>query len=336
MKTPVLSFTQNGIYCAAGDFYIDPQRPVPRAVITHGHSDHARSGHKTYLTTDAAAPIIKHRLGKITHQTQKFGQVSSVGNARVSFHPAGHIPGSAQVRVEVGGEVWVVSGDYKLGNDGLSETFEPVKCHSFITECTFGLPIFRWKPHVEISNEINTWWAQNASVGRVSILGAYSLGKAQRLLAMLDPSIGPILTHGAVEATNAILRSQGYDLPDTELVDDSHSEKTHSTALVVAPPSAMRSEWAARFGPAATGFASGWMQMRNGFGRRTFDQGFVLSDHADFPELLTAIKETGAENIYTTHGYDDIFARYLSQSGWNARTLTTASSDGPQSTGTLP
>ena len=218
MTEPVLTFTERGIYCPAGDFYIDPWRPVSRALITHGHSDHARPGHDAYLATEAAAPVIRHRLGEITLDTIRFGERRQIGRATVSFHPAGHIPGSAQIRVEVGGEVWVTSGDYKLAPDGLCETFEPVRCHAFITECTFGLPVFTWRPQHEIAAEINDWWARTAAEGRHCLLGAYSLGKAQRLLALLDPEIGPILTHGAVENTNAVLRAQGYALPETHHV----------------------------------------------------------------------------------------------------------------------
>lgn len=322
MTQPVLTFTEGGIYCPAGDFYIDPWRPAERAVITHGHSDHARSGHASYLATDLAAPVMRHRLGDIHLETERYGVQRKIGDALVSFHPAGHIPGSAQVRVEVGGEVWVASGDYKLGDDGLSTPFEPVRCHSFITECTFGLPVFRWPNPAQIAAEINGWWQANAEAGRVSMIGAYSLGKAQRLMALLDPSIGPILTHGAVEATNRIIRAQGIPLPETEQVAE-HSHKTHPRALVIAPPSALGSKWAKRFGPAATAMASGWMQLRGVRRRRGTDVGFVLSDHADFAELMEAIRATGAESIYATHGYTEIFARWLSDQGWSAQVVPT-------------
>ncbi|SPF78405.1 ligase-associated DNA damage response exonuclease [Pseudoprimorskyibacter insulae] len=323
MRDPVLTFTPNGIYCPAGDFHIDPWRPVDRAVITHAHSDHARAGHRRYLATPGTAPVMRHRLGAIDVQTLAYGVPQTIGGATVSFHPAGHLPGSAQVRVSVGGQVWAVSGDYKLGPDGLSEQFEPVRCHAFITECTFGLPVFRWRPQSEVADEINAWWAANAALGRVSMLGAYSLGKAQRLLALLDPSIGPILTHGAVENTNAVLRAQGLPLPATELVTDAHSAKTHPRAIVIAPPSALGSAWARRFGAASTGFASGWMQIRGIRRRRAMDRGFVLSDHADFTELMTAIRETGAERIFPTHGYTDIFTRWLSEQGYQAEAVPT-------------
>ncbi|WP_205626823.1 ligase-associated DNA damage response exonuclease [Pseudoponticoccus marisrubri] len=322
MTEPVLTFTDRGIYCPAGDFFIDPWRPVDRALITHGHADHARPGHTHYLATDAALPVMRHRLGEITAQGIAYGETRQIGGAQVSFHPAGHIPGSAQIRVEVAGEVWVVSGDYKTTPDGLCEPFEPVRCHSFISECTFGLPVFKWHDQRSVASEINAWWAANRAAGRFSLLGAYSLGKAQRLLSLLEPQ-GPILTHGAVEATNAILRDQGYTLPDTTHVTPALNPKEVPGALVIAPPSALGSQWARRFRPASTGFASGWMRLRGIRRRRAMDRGFVISDHADWDGLHAAIRDTGAENIYVTHGYTDIFARWLNERGWNAQVVPT-------------
>ncbi|WP_238365294.1 ligase-associated DNA damage response exonuclease [Mesobacterium pallidum] len=319
----VLTFTPEGIYCPAGDFHIDPWRPVPRALITHGHADHARPGHGAYLATHAAGPVMRHRLGDIALDWIAYGETRRIGGANVSFHPAGHVPGSAQIRVEVGGEVWVVSGDYKVEPDGFCEPFEPVKCHAFITECTFGLPVFRWRPQSEIAAEINAWWARCAAAGQTAMLGAYSLGKAQRLLAAIDSSIGPILTHGAVENTNAVLRAQGLSLPDTIPVTPETKGKDHPGALVIAPPSALGSTWARRFRPVSTGFASGWMQLRGIRRRRAADRGFVLSDHADWPGLLQAIRATEAEKIFVTHGYTEIFARYLRSEGWDAEVVPT-------------
>lgn len=319
----VLEFKQAGIYCPAGDFYIDPWRPVDRALITHGHADHARPGHARYLATDIAAPVMRHRLGDITLETTTYGTAHQIGGARVSFHPAGHVPGSAQIRVEVGGEVWVVSGDYKVGRDALSTPFEPVKCHAFITECTFGLPVFTWPEEAQIKAEINDWWRTNAAEGRTSLLGAYSFGKAQRVLGLLDPAIGPILTHGAVENTNAVMRAQGIALPDTLHVTPDLKPKDHPGAMVIAPPSALGSTWARRFGAQSTGFASGWMRLRGVRRRRAADRGFVLSDHADWAGLNEAIKATGAETIYATHGYTEIFARWLGEQGYDAHVVPT-------------
>ena len=319
----VLSFTDKGIYCAAGDFYIDPWRPVPRALITHGHADHARWGMESYLATHAALPVMRHRLGKITAEGISFEETRQIGDALVSFHPAGHVPGSAQIRIEVKGEVWVVSGDYKVVDDGLSEAFTPIKCHHFITESTFGLPVFRWASQDDVARQINAWWAACAKAGKTAFLGAYALGKAQRLMSMLDPAVGPILTHGAVENTNKVLRAQGVALPESLLADASLDPRQYPGAIVLAPPSALGSKWAKKFGPQETAFASGWMALRGVRRRRAGDRGFVISDHADWQGLLWAIKETGAENIYVTHGYTDVFTRYLADQGWNAQIVAT-------------
>ncbi|MEM1065197.1 MAG: ligase-associated DNA damage response exonuclease [Pseudomonadota bacterium] len=323
MADDVLITTEQGLYCPAGDFFIDPWRPVDRALITHGHADHARPGHARYLATHAALPVMRHRLGNITAEGIRFGEAKRIGAATVSFHPAGHVPGSAQIRVEVGGEIWVVSGDYKTDPDGLSEPFEPVRAHAFISECTFGLPVFTWAPQEEIAGAINAWWAANSADGKTSVLGAYSLGKAQRLLAAVDPGIGPILTHGAVEGTNAVMRAQGLPLPDTIQVTPETNAKAHPGALVIAPPSALGSAWMRRFGPASTAFASGWMALRGVRRRRAADRGFVMSDHADWAGLNAAIAETGAERIFVTHGYTSIFARWLAEQGYDARVLET-------------
>ncbi len=319
----VLTFTDRGIYCPAGDFYIDPWRPVDRALITHGHADHARPKMGRYLSTDAAAPVIRHRLGQIDLETVQYGAQQRIGDADVSFHPAGHVPGSAQIRVEVGGEVWVVSGDYKVVDDGLSEPFEPVRSHAFITECTFGLPVFTWTDEASLKAEMNSWWAAARDAGRFALIGAYSLGKAQRILRSVDASIGPILTHGAVENTNEVLRAQGIDLPDTVLVTPETDVKAHAGALVVAPPSALSGTWARQFGAATTAFASGWMALRGVRRRRAVDRGFVMSDHADWDGLNTAIKETGAERIFVTHGYTAIFRKYLEEAGYDAAIVET-------------
>ncbi len=319
----VLEFREAGIYCPAADAYIDPWRPVERALITHGHSDHARWGHKHYMCTHAAASVIRHRLGDIRVETTGYGEPHQIGAAKISFHPAGHVPGSAQIRVEVGGEVWVVSGDYKTVDDGLSEPFEPVRCHSFITESTFGLPIYAWPDQASLAAQLNGWWADCAAKGQVAILGVYALGKAQRILRLLDPSIGPILTHGAVEATNQVLRGQGISLPDTVLVTAETDRKAYPGAMVLAPPSALGSAWARKFGAQSTGFASGWMRLRGVRRRRAADRGFVVSDHADWAGLNNAIQATGAERVFVTHGYTAQFSRWLTEQGYDAGIVET-------------
>ncbi|MDF0600398.1 ligase-associated DNA damage response exonuclease [Psychromarinibacter sp. C21-152] len=319
----VLTFTPEGIHCPAGGFHIDPWRPVDRALITHGHADHARPGHAHYLATETAAPVIRHRLGDIALDTIPYGETRRIGDATVSFHPAGHVSGSAQIRVAVGGEVWVVSGDYKTEPDGLSEPFEPVKCHAFVTECTFGLPVFKWAPQAEIAAEINAWWAATLAQGRTPVLGAYALGKAQRLLACLDPSIGPILTHGAVETVNEVLRAQGLALPDTIRVTPETDPKDHPNALVLSTPSGLGTTWMRRFGQTSAAFASGWMRLRGVRRRRAADRGFVMSDHADWDGLNAAIRDTGAERVFVTHGYTAQFRRWLEDQGYDAQVVDT-------------
>lgn len=321
-RGPVLTFTDRGIYCPDGDFYIDPWRPVDRALITHGHSDHARWGHRRYLATHQSLPVMRHRLGQIDAEGIAYGETLRIGGVTVSFHPAGHIPGSAQIAVDRGGEVWVVSGDYKVEPDGLAEPFTPVRCHAFISECTFGLPVFRWQPQTTVMGDITRWWAANAALGKTSILGAYSLGKAQRLLAGVG-NAGPILTHGAVEEVNIILRNQGYGLPATIRAGQGVDAKSHPGALVIAPPSALGSAWARKFGPAEEAFASGWMAVRGIRRRRSLGTGFVVSDHADFPGLLTAIRATGCERVFVTHGYTAAFRRFLSDQGYDAGIVAT-------------
>jgi putative mRNA 3-end processing factor len=323
-RDPVLTFTDGGIYCPAGDFYVDPWRPVDRALITHGHSDHARPGMGSYLATHRALPVMRHRLGDIRAEGTDYGEERRVGDATVSFHPAGHVPGSAQIRVAVAGEVWVVSGDYKIVPDGLSEPWEPVACDAFISECTFGLPVFRWEPQAQVMTGINDWWARNRDAGRVSVIGAYALGKAQRVLANIDTTIGPVLTHGAVEEVNAILRAQGYALPDTIRVTGDMGARTHPGALVIATPGASATPWARRFGDFAEASASGWMALRGIKRRQGAETGFVLSDHADWPGLNAAIRATGAERVFVTHGYTASFRRWLEHEGYEAGIVETA------------
>lgn len=319
----LLEFTRSGIYCAAADVHIDPWRKVDRALITHGHSDHARTGHKHYLCSKSSVPVLRHRLGKIDVRGLEWGEEVVMNGVKFSFHPAGHIIGSAQIRVEYKGEVWVASGDYKTQDDGISEPFEAVRCHTFITESTFGLPVYQWKPQEDIVSDINHWWRMNRDEGKTSVIGAYSLGKAQRIIANLDTGLGRIYCHGAVEKMNDALRDAGVVLPETHHVEPGGDRSQYEGALVVAPPAALGSEWMKHFRSVETASASGWMQLR---GRRrwgSLDKGFVLSDHADWPGLNAAIEATGAETVYVTHGYTDIFSRWLSEKGYDARTVNT-------------
>ena len=319
-----------GLYCPPGDFYMDPWRPVERAVITHAHSDHARWGSAHYLAQHDSAPILRRRLGEdITLQTLAYGEVIEHHGVKLSLHPAGHVLGSAQVRLEHGGRVWVASGDYKLENDGTCAPFEPVRCDTFITESTFGLPIYRWPTQESLFAEINAWWRANAQAGRASVLYAYALGKAQRLLHGVDASIGPIVAHGAVEPINAIYRAAGVALPPTHYASDAALDKALlARALVIAPPSAGRSSWLRRFGPnPSDAFASGWMLLRGTRRRRGVDRGFVVSDHADWPGLQSAILATGAERIFVTHGSVAVMVRWLGEQGLQAQGFSTEYGD---------
>lgn len=307
----LITFTDNGLFCAAGNFYIDPWKPVDKAVITHAHSDHARPGSKHYLShTDSYFPL-KARLGEtIVLETLPYSQPLKIGDVMVSLHPAGHIIGSAQVRIEHKGEVWVVSGDYKTEDDGLSAPFEPVKCHTFITESTFGLPIYQWKDQATIMQDIYDWIVQNQSVGRNSILSAYSLGKAQRLVKGLMQHNLPLYMHGAVYNMHETVR-KFIALPAATYLDRNISKDQVRDGLIIVPPSAIGTPWMKRWAPYSVGVCSGWMQVRGAQRRRNADAGFVLSDHADWPGLLDAIDATGADTVYATHGFSDTLARYL-------------------------
>ena len=321
-----------GLYCPAGDFHIDPWRPVSRAVLTHAHADHARVGHGAYLATAVSQGVLRARLGAgIALQGLAYGEVVDINGVRISLHPAGHVLGSAQVRVEHAGRVWVASGDYFISGvegdvNATCAPFEPVRCDCFITESTFGLPIYRWRAQRDVLAEINAWWQGNADAGRASLLLGYSFGKAQRLLAGLDAGIGPIVAHGAVELLNAAYREAGVVLPATQRIDDVPREDL-KRALAIAPPAVQGSAWAKRLGDASDAFASGWMQLRGARRRQGVDRGFVLSDHADWPGLQRAVKATGAERVIVTHGYEAVMVRWLTEQGLQAQSFTTAYGD---------
>jgi len=314
----LLEFNDRGIYCPQADVYIDPWKPVKRALITHGHGDHARAGSDHYLCTRSAHPVIRHRLGPIQIETLDYGETRLINGVRFSFHPAGHIVGSAQIRIEFQGEIWVASGDYKLENDGLAEPFVPVPCHTFITECTFGLPRFKWQPQAEIFTDINAWWTQNRAAGKISILSGYALGKAQRLLHCLNPDIGPIFAQGAVENVNEVLRNQGIRLPKTTRLAQHTKTKQLAGGIIITPPSALGSPLIRRIAPASVGVASGWMAQSATLQAYKADRGFALSDHADWDGLNLAISATGAERVIATHGYTAQFSQWLREQGYDA------------------
>jgi len=316
--------TSRGLYCAVGDFYVDPWKPVERAVITHAHGDHARIGSRSYLCAQRGQPVLRARLGEEAPiEAIAYGETRELNGVKVSLHPAGHVLGSSQVRIEHGGEVWVVSGDYKLDPDPTCQPFEPVRCDTFITESTFGLPVYRWRAPHDIFAEVNGWWRANAAAGRASVIFAYAFGKAQRILASVDAAIGPIVVHGAVEGLNRGYRECGVALPETRMVGDLGTKEDFAGALVVAPPSAQSSPWLRRFGDYTDAFASGWMAIRGARRRRVVDKGFVLSDHADWPSLNRAIDATGAQRIFVTHGHTTPLVQWLTERGLEAHTMKT-------------
>lgn len=324
-KGGLITLTSRGLYCKAADVYIDPWKPVAKAVVTHAHADHTYRGNQSYLVPKEGELISRIRIGdEAKIETLPYRKKLDINGVTFSFHPAGHILGSAQVRVEHKGEIWVISGDYKLTPDATCAPFEPVKCHHFITEATFGLPIYRWAKTEFTFEEINDWWRRNRERGKASVLFAYSLGKAQRIMNGIDRSIGPIFTHGAVERLTEAYRQSGVDLPETTYAGSVTDKKQFYGSLVIAPPSAQQMlGWLKRFGPQSTGFASGWMMVRGARRQRAVDRGFVLSDHADWPELITAIESAEAETVYVTHGFSPEVVRWLNENGTNAVELKT-------------
>jgi putative mRNA 3-end processing factor len=323
-ESALIISTENGLYCPAGDFHIDAWRPVARNVVTHAHSDHARRGSARYLVPDDGVAILKKRLGAdIAVDSMAYGQSTTLNGVNLSLHPAGHVLGSAQVRLEHRDEVWVFTGDYKIAADPTCAPFDLVTCNTFITECTFGLPLYRWRDSAVIAAEINAWWRQNIEHGRTSILLAYALGKAQRVLSMLDPGQGPILLHGAVHALTEIYRSAGVALPPAIYADPEAVKAHRGRAIVIAPPGAEGSPWIRKFHPESVAVASGWMQVRGQRRRQAVDRGFALSDHVDWPNLLATIKATGATHVIATHGYTGPLVRYLREGGLSAEEFPT-------------
>lgn len=323
----LLNFTEKGIYCRQGDFYIDPWKPVARAVITHGHSDHARPGNASYLCHRYTLPILRLRLGDVSVQSVEWHEPVYINGVKVSLHPAGHIIGSSQVRVEYQGSVWVVSGDYKTENDGISGEMEIISCDVFITESTFGLPVFEWKPQREIFYDMQNWILANREKGNNSVLIAYSLGKAQRLLKGLEEISPTIYAHGAIWNTQEALIKAGFQLPEVKRVTPDMTKDSFHADVIIAPPSAESSPWMNRFYPCSIGVCSGWMQVRGNARRRNVDAGFVMSDHADWKGLLSVVRATNAQKVFVTHGFQSAFSRYLNEVGIESAEVKTEFGD---------
>jgi putative mRNA 3-end processing factor len=321
----LIQFTDKGLYCPAGDFFIDPWRGVERAIITHAHSDHARWGSRYYLCHHHSKPLLQLRLGA-ANNIQSIGWKEPVlmNGVKVSLHPAGHIIGSSQIRIEYKGEVWVITGDYKLENDGLSGAWEPVKCHTLLTESTFGLPVYQWQPQAAIYASMQQWVQRNQQEKLSSVLVAYSLGKAQRILQPLSQVSDRIFVHGAIWNTHETLLQAGWNLPTVQRLTPETPKEMLKGAVIIAPPSAEDSPWMRRFAPYSTGVCSGWMQVRGNARRRSVDAGFALSDHCDWPSLLQAVDATGAQKVFVTHGFQSVLSRYLNEKGIESHEVKTA------------
>ncbi|WP_225874790.1 ligase-associated DNA damage response exonuclease [Pedobacter hiemivivus] len=322
----MITFTNKGIYCKQGDFYIDPWRPVNLAVTTHGHADHVKWGNKAYLCHELSKPILQHRLGELNIQTLPYHKEININGVKLSLYPAGHVIGSAQIRLEYKGEICVISGDYKVEYDGVSTAFEPVKCHTFVSESTFGLPIYKWQPQEDIFNQIRNWISSNRDKNQTTVLVAYSLGKAQRLMAGLA-GYGDIYVHSSIANLNDVFSKAGVILPYTIPITAETSKEILQKGIVIVPPVMAEGKWIKSLTHAATGICSGWMQVRAGRRWQSADAGFALSDHADWPGLLSAIKATGAEKVFVTHGYSAIFSKYLNEIGIEAEEVKTQYGD---------
>ena len=318
----LLQLTQAGLYCQRGDFYIDPWRPVQRAIITHAHADHARPGSDRYLCASSGKRVLQTRIkSHAPIDCLRYGETISINGVEVSLHPAGHVLGSAQVRVSSAGQTWVVTGDYKLDHDDTCHSFDPVRCDVFVTESTFGLPVYRWPDPNVVASEINSWWKTNQNAGKSSVIFAYALGKAQRIAALLEPSLGPIIAHGSVMKMVEQYRATGIRLPSIDRVPPGARRMGNGKAMILAPPSAVGSRWLRIFGETEQAMASGWMLLRGIRRRRGFARGFVISDHADFSGLMRAVEATGAKRVLVTHGFTDALAHFLREKGFDADTL---------------
>ena len=325
----MLTETPSGLYCADGDFYVDPWGPVPRALITHAHGDHARAGSHAYLCAQPCAPLLARRFGQAaTIQSVPYGRRMTIGDTVVSFHPAGHVLGSAQIRIEGSGGVWVISGDYKRAADPTCEAFEVVRCDTFVTESTFALPIYRWDPTGTVVAELMDWWGVNRERGLTSIVFCYTIGKAQRLLAELaGVTDRAVLVHGMMTPMIEVYRSAGVNLLPTQTLVERPRGTSLAGELVLAPPSARGTQWMRRLGDISDALASGLMRVRGVRRQRAYDRGFVLSDHADWPALLDSIRDSGASRVLATHGHAEPLARYLQEHGVDSGVIRTAWED---------
>ena len=327
----MLTETSSGLWCTAGRFHIDPWEPVDRAVITHAHGDHARPGSTAYLCAAPSAPLLRVRFGPdAVIESVPYGEVLAIGDVRLSFHPAGHVLGSAQIRIESGDGVWVVAGDYKRAADPTCTPFEAVRCDTFITESTFGLPIYRWDETHIVVDDIAAWWSANREGGRASVLFCYTIGKAQRLLAeLMRVTDRPVYVHGMMLAMIGAYRESGVAmLPSAPVIERARGARSAARSfageLVLAPLSARGTPWMRRLGDVSDGFASGLMRVRGVRRQRGFDRGFVLSDHADWPALLQTVADTGATRVLATHGHAEPLARYLGEHGLQSGIIRTA------------
>ena len=320
-ETGLIQNTSKGLYCTVAGVYIDPQKPVHRALITHGHSDHAISGHRYYLCTRLTAAVIKLRLGSfIQIQVVEFGEKIIINNVQFSFHPAGHIPGSAQIRVEYKGEVWVVTGDYKTEPDRVSGNYELLKCNTLVTETTFALPIYQWQPQAFTMREILNWYKYNLDLGKSSVILAYALGKSQRIIQNIPEEIS-IYTHTTVEDTNKVLRESGLELRKTIQINSRVAKKDIQRGITIAPSSILNTPLMRALESPALGYASGWMTLNRFRKQQTAEAGFVLSDHVDWNELNQVVNECNAENIWLMHGYTKEYRRFLIAQGKNAKDI---------------
>lgn len=319
----LIRFTKKGLYCIPGKFYLDPWHPVDYAIISHGHADHARWGMKRYLCHHHSKPILQHRINaEINIESLGYNEPININGVKVSFHPAGHIIGSAQIRLEYKGFVIVFTGDYKTTSDAITIPFEPIKCHEFITESTFGLPIYKWLPDAVLKQQMHNWIATNQANNRTSVFFGYSLGKAQRIMKMLE-GVDDMYVHSAIHNLNEAIESTDITLPKTSLITADFNKKDIQNKIVILPPALLGSRLLKRIPNAATAVCSGWMQIRGNRRWRAVDAGFPVSDHADWNGLLSAVKATGAEKVYVTHGSQATFSKYLNEIGIPAAEVKT-------------